>query len=145
MAYRGNFEFAYEDDFMDDEGCCIVCGSEFFCENADEYDGDGHLYRRGWGEAQKRCDCDGRRLRKELTERDEVYLDGFGSRLLQALREVPGLEHIDEWDVCRLSEAAGKQFEVLLEHSINQLIIWHVEAWSDHMLRLARVGNERKA
>lgn len=146
MAYAGNFVFNDEDDFCegyDDTARCACCGKRYTPGYMDsEGDGDvpGGIHEFGVP-PERDCDCTDKDLRLALEAKDEIiHLNDAGQRLLVWLSEFNGLQHIDEWDICRLSESTGKSFVRLIEYSADALILSHIHAWSKHMQQCVKEG-----
>lgn len=135
--YYGNFVFD-EGDFCegyDDTARCACCGKRY-TEGYFDSEGDGDVpggINEFFVEGERDCECTRQQLRAVLEEKDEIILDQYGRALLEKLQEVPGLDHLTEIDVCRISEASGKRFKDLCGYLIDNLVLWHVQAWSSYM------------
>ncbi len=143
MAYRGNYFFEDGDmvDESDDIPACRCCGADY-CSNdclEDEQERTLYLLCRNIGYDVERfslsssCQCTEREYREFLEDEGVIRLDSYGNRLLERLRDLPSLKHIDEWDICRLSEEAGKTFQELCEWFDQNLVLLHVQAWARYM------------
>ena len=129
MAYKGNYEF--DEDDMVDEGVCTCCGEPFSMKTACRDSESGMCYSETFypryedGEPViadyddyylcANCDCDGKSLREQCEERDYIHLDEYGQKLLEGWRKFDDLKHINEFDVCRISEAEDKSFKQLCD------------------------------
>lgn len=128
-----------EQFFLNDEGCCRVCGKPMYTGGGEAYDADGVLAAVFPADFEKTCDCGFKDL-----DKDDVYpwivIDEYGQKLMEWLQDYPGMEWIDEYDICRLSEAVGKTFKELLTYEAGNLIMWHVKAYTDYMRWIVNSG-----
>ncbi len=147
MIYHGGYKFEVPEEeglearlFDNGQGYCLCCGALFYSQGDDEVDADGHFYRHIEADYAKSCACTWNDLRRidEQRVQDWMDLDGYGERLLSFLGELKCLAWIDEADIIRLSELAGKTFQELLNDDLDNLILWHVQAWAKHMQRMVQ-------
>lgn len=126
MAYNGAYVFTDKDDFMEESSGypkCRCCG-------------------KAYEEDEPVCECNEISLRELIESPYEIIrLSKEGRIILERLREINGLSHITEIDVCRLSELANLTFTQLMYIPINDWVVYLVKAWSANMLHRANKGD----
>lgn len=153
MAYRGNFVFdefdEYSDDFLesnrDGSNPHCKCCKKPYIPGGLETEGDDRV-PNGTHEVifppERTCNCSGKELREYLEKKEKyVKVCREGHRLIEWLENYEGLEQIDELDVCRMSEMAGKSFNELIEYPADELILLYVKSWSDHIKKKVEEGH----
>lgn len=119
MAYRGNFSFTDESDFINGDDNCHVCGRSCVVDQGFYFiHGDTSGYHDDY-DLEKQCDCTERQLRVCLDE--DLYLDKWGRKIMDLLLKLDTTSIVEEIDLIQLSERINRSFYEMYQGAIFQV------------------------